>query len=119
MNRIYLHPLPVRLWHWANAFCFFVLIATGAQIRYRGTLDLMPFQTAVDVHNLFGFALIGLFVVWAAYYAVSGNLKVYVPDLNIKNFIKTSLKQANYYGYGIFLGEPNPHHAAPDNKFNP
>lgn len=119
MNRIYLHPLQVRMWHWLNAVCFFVLIVTGAQVRYRGIMDLMPFQTAVDVHNIAGFALIGLFLVWAAYYAASGQLKVYIPDLNIPRFVQASWKQARYYGYGIFTGEPNPHHATPDHKFNP
>jgi Ni/Fe-hydrogenase b-type cytochrome subunit len=119
MNRIYLHPLPVRMWHWLNVLCFVVLIVTGAQIRYRGILDLMPFQAAVDIHNIAGFSLIGLFLVWAAYYTASGNMKVYLPDLNIMRFVESSWKQAKYYGYGIFRGEPNPHHATPDHKFNP
>jgi len=29
MKRIYLHALPVRIWHWINALSFFTLIATG------------------------------------------------------------------------------------------
>jgi len=119
MNRIYLHPLPVRMWHWLNALCFFVLIVSGAQIRYRGVMDLMSFRTAVDVHNIAGFSLIGLFIVWFVYYTASGKLKVYLPDLNIVRYVKSSWKQARYYGYGLFLGEPNPHHATPDHKFNP
>ena len=85
MNRTYLHPLPVRVWHWANALCFFILIVTGAQIRYRGSIALMPFQTAVDVHNMFGFVLVGLFLVWAAYYAVSGKIRIDLPEPNIRN----------------------------------
>lgn len=119
MKKVYLHPLPVRIWHWANVLCFFVLIVTGAQIRYRGALNLMPFQTAVNVHNLFGFLLIGTFLLWAGYYAASGMLKVYLPDRHIVNFVKAALKQARYYGYGIFVGDPNPHHATPEKKFNP
>jgi Ni/Fe-hydrogenase b-type cytochrome subunit len=119
MKRVYLHALPVRIWHWLNAICFFVLIITGAQIRYRGIMNMMSFQTAVSVHNFFGFLLIGTFLLWAVYYVVSGRLKVYIPDLNIVRFISAALKQAVYYGYGIFVGNPNPHHATPDNKFNP
>ena len=72
MNRIYLHPLPVRMWHWLNVLCFALLIITGAQIRYRGNMDLMSFGTAVDVHNIAGFSLIGLFIVWFVYYTASG-----------------------------------------------
>lgn len=119
MSASYLHPLPVRMWHWLNAVCFFVLIVTGAQIRYRGIMDLMSFRLAVDIHNISGFALIGLFLVWAVYYGATGAIKIYMPDLHIGRFLKASWKQARYYGYGIFVGEPNPHHATPDNKFNP
>jgi Ni/Fe-hydrogenase b-type cytochrome subunit len=119
MKRIYLHALPVRIWHWINAICFLVLIGTGAQIRYRDAIDLMSFKNAVDVHNIFGFILLGNFAIWALYYLLSRKLKVYIPDPNLKNFVVAALKQARYYGYGIFVGEPNPHHATPDVKFNP
>ena len=119
MKRIYLHALPVRIWHWINAASFFVLIATGVQIRYRDAIHLMSFKSAVDIHNIFGFALIANFLLWAVYYIVSGKLKVYLPDPNLKNFIQGSIRQARYYAYGIFVGEPNPHHASPDSKFNP
>jgi len=120
MKRNYLHPLPVRMWHWLNALCFFALIVTGTQIRYRGILNWMSFRTAVDIHNICGFSLIGLFLVWFAYYAGSGMLKVYVPDLlHIGNYMLSSWKQAAYYGYGIFVGKPNPHHATLQHKFNP
>ncbi len=119
MKRTYLQPLPVRMWHWINALCFFVLIVTGAQIRYRDALNLMTFRSAVDIHNIFGFVLLGNFLVWASYYLVTRKLKIYIPDPNLKNFILGALKQARYYGYGIFIGEPSPHHATPDHKFNP
>ena len=119
MHRTYLHALPVRIWHWVNAVCFLVLIITGAQIRYREVLNLTSFKTAVEVHNVFGFLLLGNFAVWALYYLLSRKLKVYIPDPNLKNFIQGTLKQAKYYGYGIFIGEPNPFHASQDHKFNP
>ena len=119
MKRIYLHELPVRVWHWINAGSFLMLIATGIQIRYRDVVHLTSFKTAVDVHNYFGFVLILNFCLWALYYALSRRLKVYIPDPNLKNFIKGTMRQARYYAYGIFVGEENPHHATPDNKFNP
>jgi Ni/Fe-hydrogenase b-type cytochrome subunit len=119
MKKVYLHALPVRVWHWINAVCFFVLIGTGAQIRYRDVLDLLSFKTAVDVHNIVGFILLGNFMIWAVYYLLSRRLKVYIPDPNLRNFVVAALKQARYYGYGIFVGEPNPHHATPDVKFDP
>ena len=119
MKRIYLHELPVRVWHWINAGSFFLLIATGIQIRYRDVVHLTSFKTAVDVHNYFGFVLILNFCLWALYYVLSRRLKIYIPDPNLKNFIKGTIRQARYYAYGIFVGEANPHHATPDSKFNP
>ena len=119
MKRIYLHELPVRVWHWINAGSFFMLIATGIQIRYRDVVHLTSFKTAVDVHNTIGFVLILNFCLWAVYYALSGRLKVYIPDPNLKNFFKGTIRQARYYAYGIFVGEENPFHATPDDKFNP
>ena len=35
-TKIYVHPLPVRIWHWTNALGFVALILTGVQIRYVG-----------------------------------------------------------------------------------
>lgn len=119
MKKIYLHPLPVRVWHWINAVSFIVLIITGLQIRYRELMSLMKFRDAVDIHNFFGFVLIFNFFIWLVYYIVTGKIKIYIPPLNLKKFIMGSLKQAKFYGYGILMGEPNPHHSTPDNKFNP
>ena len=67
MTRIYVHPAPVRLWHWLNALGFVALIVTGLQIRY-GVLLTLSFKTVVDAHNAIGFVLI-----WAA-------LAVYAAD---------------------------------------
>ncbi len=119
MKKIYLHPLPIRIWHWINAISFIVLIITGLQIRYRELMGLMKFREAVDIHNFFGFVLIGNFFIWLVYYIITGKIKIYIPPLNLKKFVIGGLKQARYYGYGILMGEPNPHHSTPDNKFNP
>ena len=34
MQKLYVNPLPVRIWHWANAIGFVLLIATGLQSRW-------------------------------------------------------------------------------------
>ncbi len=119
MKKIYLHPLPVRVWHWINAFSFLLLIVTGLQIRYRDVFKLTSFRTAVDIHNIFGFVLLFNFFIWLIYYLFSGKLKIYIPAFSLKSLIEGSIRQAKYYGYGIFVGDENPHHPAPDNKFNP
>lgn len=119
MKKIYLHPIPVRIWHWINAASFLILIVTGLQIRYRELLGLMKFQVAVDIHNIFGFILIFNFFIWLIFYIFTGKIKIYIPPLNLKKFVMGCINQARYYGYGIFIGEENPHHSSPDNKFNP
>jgi len=119
MKRLYLHPLPVRIWHWINAVSFFLLIATGLQLRYREMLGVIKFRNAVDLHNIVGFVLIFNFLLWLVFYLFTGKIKIYIPPLNLKEFILSSIRQARYYGYGIFVGEENPHHSTPDNKFNP
>lgn len=117
-ERIYLHPLVVRLWHWLNAACFIVLIITGIQIRYRELPALTEFKTSVAIHNFFGFLLLAAYAVWLLYYLLSGNIRIYFPR-NIMGFISGMLRQARYYAYGIFKGEPAPFHSTPEDKFNP
>jgi thiosulfate reductase cytochrome b subunit len=65
-----------------------------------------------------GFVVVLDFVLWLVYYVFTGKIKIYVP-LQPKKFFMDALKQARYYGYGLFIGEENPHHATADNKFNP
>ena len=31
---VYMTPMPVRIWHWLNAFGIVTLCATGLQIRF-------------------------------------------------------------------------------------
>lgn len=119
MSKIYVNPLPVRVWHWANALMFIILIVTGLQIRYLDIFSLMSFRTAVVTHNWVAFALIANFFIWLLFYLFSDKNKAYHPEFNIVKLADQSLKQMLYYGYGMFRGEPNPHHIDPYNKFNP
>lgn len=118
MARIYVHPLPVRIWHWINAFGFVTLILSGLQIRYIGLVDVVSFHTAVVVHNWIGFVLIANFFVWLLFYLFSDKITVYHPDLSPTRQFRRSIRQMWYYGYGIFKGAPNPHHISVYQKFN-
>lgn len=118
MQKLYIHPLPVRIWHWINATGFVALILTGLQIRYAGPIDVLSFKTAVNLHNSIGFVLIGNFFIWLLFYLFSDKIKVYHPELNPKKYFRDSLRQVRYYGYGIFKGDPNPHHVSAYRKFN-
>ena len=113
---IYIHPAPVRVWHWINAFGFVLLILTGFQIRYAEMLNLMSLKGAIDLHNYVGFAVIADYFIWLVYYIGSGRVKIYIPDL--RYVVTLAVQQIKYYGYGVFVGKPNPHVMTPENKFN-
>lgn len=119
MDKLYVNPLPVRIWHWANALGFVVLIGTGLQIRYLDLFQLMSFKTAVLVHNWIGFALIANFFLWLGFYLFTDKIKVYHPELSPTKYFRSSFRQMQFYGYGIFRGDPNPHHVSAYRKFNP
>lgn len=119
MARLYLHPLPVRIWHWTNACGIVLMILTGIQIRYVGIVDVVSFRTAVRTHNAIGFILIANFCLWLIYYLTSNRIQVYHADLNPKRFFLGAYRQAYFYAYGIFRGEPNPFHLRVYSKFNP
>ena len=118
MTKLYVNPLPVRIWHWTNAVGFVLLILTGLQIRYVGQLDLLSFRTAVVAHNWIGFVLIANFFIWLGFYLFTDKIKVYHPELSPVKYFKASFRQMQYYGYGIFRGDPNPHHVGIYRKFN-
>jgi len=118
MQRIYVHPLPVRVWHWINALGFVLMILTGVQIRYIGLVNVLSFQAAIQVHNWVGFVLIGNFFIWFLFYLFSDKITVYHPELSPMKHFRDSFRQLKYYGYGIFKGDPNPHHVSVYHKFN-
>lgn len=117
-SRLYVHPLPVRLWHWINALGFIVLILTGFHIRFADVLQVMSYASAVKVHNWTGFALIANYFVWLLFYLFTDKISVYHPELDARKYFRNSFRQIVYYGYGIFRGQPNPHHATAYAKFN-
>ena len=115
-KNIYLHPAPVRVWHWINAFGFIMLVLTGLQIRFAEMLNFMSLKDSVTLHNYVGLAVAVNYLLWYVYYFYTGKIRIYYPDL--KTFVPNAVKQIKYYGYGIFKGDPNPHHMTPDHKFN-
>ena len=119
MHRIYLHQIPVRIWHWTNVIGCLTLVLTGIQIRYVGLVNFVPFRTAAAVHNWAGFIVIANFFVWLLFYLSSNKIRAYLPVLDPIKLLRGCIRQAVYYGYGIFKGAPNPFHPSQYNKFNP
>lgn len=118
-GRLYINPLPVRIWHWVNALGFVLLILTGLQIRYADLFNVMSFETAVKTHNWIAFTVIGNYFIWLGFYLFTDKIKVYHPQLDPKKFYDKAFKQIVYYSYGIFRGKKSPHKVLPLDKFNP
>ena len=80
---IYLHPLPVRIWHWINALGIILLCLTGIQIRFPEYANIFgSYRAAIMLHNTAGIIVALSFSTWFFYYSMSArNLgKIYVPD---------------------------------------
>jgi len=118
-EKTYLHPLPIRIWHWINALGFVGLILTGVQLRYSDLFSLLTFETALKLHNWIGFVIIANYFLWLGFYLSSDRISNYHPVLDAKSFFDNYFRQMVYYSYGIFRGESRPHNVQPYNKFNP
>ncbi|MGC8658715.1 MAG: cytochrome b/b6 domain-containing protein [Desulfomonilaceae bacterium] len=115
-EKIYLHPLFERIWHWFQALCIIMLVITGTMIHWPEAFN-GRFHWSVNVHNWFGWAAVISWVAWFIYVIISGRIKHYIPK---KGEIPGGMiRQAKFYGYGIFKHEPHPYAPTEDNKFNP
>lgn len=115
-EKIFLHPLIERIWHWVQALCILMLIITGIILHWP---EKFPgwFDWAVSVHNWFGMATVIAFLVWLAYNLLTGRISHYIPKRS--EIPVGMITQAKFYGYGIFRHEPHPYAPTEDNKFNP
>ena len=117
MKRTYLHPLPLRIWHWLNALLVVVLLITGAQLRIPGIASLRPNDPALMVHKYAGWAMAVSFVIWLVYGLVSDHLRRHY--VMRRRDLKGVFSQAKFYLFSIFKGAENPFRSSPDEKFNP
>jgi thiosulfate reductase cytochrome b subunit len=118
-ERVYLTPVPVRIWHWINVFCILALSITGAEIRFPATVRVLgSYDAAVRLHNAIGVVFIFSYAFWFVYYAfIARNLiQLYVPTAD--DIKKGMIQQTFYYCYQYFKGELNPFQVSPDHKFN-
>ena len=117
MKRIYLHPLPLRIWHWVNALMVILLIITGIELRIPGIAALPANSAALLVHRYAGWAMVISCVFWFVYSLISGNLSRYYVIR--KRDLLGVFGQAKFYLFSMFRGEENPFRPSPEEKFNP
>jgi len=117
MKRIHLHPLPLRIWHWANALMVVLLLITGIELRIPGVAALPVNSPALLVHRYTGWAMMICCLFWFVYSLMSGNLSQHYVIRRGDH--KGTFRQAKFYLFSIFRGEENPFRASPDERFNP
>ena len=117
---VYMTPMPVRIWHWLNAFGIVTLCITGLQIRFPDYINIFgAYKAAIRLHNTAGVVVSISYMFWLIYYMVVARslIKLYVPTLED---LKTGIfRQAYFYFLTYFLGMPSPYRSTPDSKFNP
>jgi thiosulfate reductase cytochrome b subunit len=117
MKRTYLHPLPLRIWHWIQAGIVFILIGTGIYLRMHGIAALRPHDPVLVWHRRMGLAMVASTLFWFAYTVWSGNLRRHY-GLGRRD-LGGMFAQTGYYLVTIFTGAKNPFRATADDKYNP
>jgi len=112
-----LHPLPLRIWHWTNAFIVVALIATGLHLRLQGIAALKPHDPVLTWHRYAGYAMIAAMAFWLIYTLTSRNMRSQY-GIRQKDFLNI-FPQLRFYLFSIFTGVENPFKASVGNKYNP
>jgi thiosulfate reductase cytochrome b subunit len=111
-----LYPLTLRIWHWVNTGLVFLLIVTGIQLRAPDVSLFLSYRNAVLLHKYAGFGMAASFLFWLVYTIASGSVRRHY--LFRAKDLKGTVRQIEYYVFGLFLGWDNPFHATPQEKFN-
>jgi len=116
-ERVYLLPPWIRLWHWTNALLIITLTVTGISLHFADPkLPLVEFSLAARIHDIAGIALAALYAFFVVANIVSGNWWQYVPKP--PGILDRCVKQARWYLWGIFQGEPHPYPVTKEVNFN-
>ena len=117
LKRLYLYTPYERIWHWGQALGVLLLLLTGLEIAFPGTIPLMGFHRAVWVHNGLAIVLIANAFLGLFYYVTTGTVRQLLPEP--RDFITLSIRQARYYLWGIFRAEPHPLEKSAEARLNP
>jgi thiosulfate reductase cytochrome b subunit len=117
MKKIYLYPLPLRIWHWLNSAIILLLTITGIQLRISEAGIFARYSFVVMFHKYLGFLLAASFLFWLFYSLFTGGLRKHYL-IRLKD-LKGMALQAWFYLFALFRGGRNPFTPTPEEKFNP
>ena len=111
MEKVYIFKRFERFWHWSQALLIMFMMATGFEIH--GAYTWLGFNTAVELHVVAAWTLIGLWVFAIFWHFTTGEWKQYIPT--------TEKLQAmlQHYLTGIFTNAPHPFKQTTLRKHNP
>lgn len=113
-----LYALHERIWHWLQAAAMILLVLSGFAIHYPGRFGILgSMARAVSWHSWIGFALILNAFLGLFYHLTAEKYQHYLPKLD--DFTEGAIRQARFYLWGIFKGEPHPYEIGPRHKLNP
>jgi len=116
MKKVFLHPIPIRIWHWTNASLVLFLIVTGIQLRFP-RVSVFQYNQAVFLHKIFGYVLVGSFLYWLLYYLVTGGFKKHY--IFHKRDAKAMVRQSCFYAFYICKGARSSFTPSTNERFNP
>jgi thiosulfate reductase cytochrome b subunit len=118
-EKVYIATRIDRLWHWSNAVGIVLLVLSGFQIHFSEQFRLFGDHTqALNWHNLIGLIVCFGWGLWLLYNLLSKRFfRYYLP--NRDDLPAGMIRQALFYGMGIFKGEPHPFPVGENRKFNP
>jgi len=106
-EKIYLHPITERVWHWIHAILVILLILSGTQIHWPDSANLFgSFSNAISLHNWAGILLACDFFLWLLYNLISRRVSHYI--LRKEDIHPGMIVQAKFYAYDIFKNRPHP-----------
>ncbi|PKL38216.1 MAG: cytochrome B [Spirochaetae bacterium HGW-Spirochaetae-1] len=117
MERVYMYGFYERLWHWTMAAGVLILIVTGFEIHYSGSVTILGLENAVVIHNVLAFIIVANAFLSLFYHITTGEIKQFFSVNRI--FLKEATVQTLYYIHGIFRGEAHPMAKTRDRKLNP
>lgn len=109
-------PGWLRLWHWATALLFLVLMVTGAGMHFARPGFPLSFACARRLHEAAGILLAVAYLGYLGGLLASGRWRCYLPPR--RGLLERWREQVTFYAVGAVRGEAPPPAAAPGRPFN-
>ncbi len=117
---MYLYPLWIRLWHFANSILILIQIITGIMMQFTDSDSqslVALFPGSVRLHDICAVILTISYMTYVGGNIISGNGRYY--RMSKKDLFPDSGIQLKYFVWGMFRKEQKPFPVTDEKKFNP